>query len=310
MVFNVHYTVTAIIIVFYMFLAGKLDFNSKDELVRRITWICTLSVICCAFEILMGLGSNGIFKTDDRNLVYYRNFFFLLTQICCYLQIRIVCVRGKIENIALRFINFVLIPIAFVALTINIGKEYLFTFKNGVFIPYDSFNLLYLIYLVYYIEILVAIIMSRKVLRKHAFILSFSIIVIPIACAAVEINNPNILLSGFDVNLAFLIYSFTLGDDDFESAQAALDELESTKEAIKDSLASAEKNNLVKKKFIERLSQEFVKPIPRLKESTETMLRSSKDVKIIEYAHHMNEAITNLEAFVGEFTRAAHEDNK
>lgn len=300
MYYNINFEIAAILVLAAMLLGRRNLFKSEDKTIRMFMGVLIMTIGTTVFNIVAALSYAQIIPVDDSWMLVIETAYMLLGIYSCYFMLRLVCVRTGFESEVFRIANFTYIAVMSVVLLINIAGHFMFYYEDHVFVGTSWFHLDYLIYVILFLEIAFVLIAKGKKLRRRVVILTSSIFFCPVGCIIIQFINDRLLLSGIGATVALFIYSFTLGEEDFEELQATLEELQRVKEQSELSRAEAEKVERVKELFIEQISNRFDAPLSEVIRISEEMKEFQDNPLISEYIEQINEAGLQLQTFVGE----------
>lgn len=308
MYYNICYEIAAMILLSIMIIARAKYFKSKDKTVIQFMSVSLLAIATCGVDIIAALCTSDYIHVNDQWMLVVETVYLLFsTYVCCW-QLRVVCLRVSYLSESLRIWNFLVAAIMSILLLLNIGVGHVFHYENHELVKTLPFYLIYVVNAIYFLEMAVVLLTKGKKMRRKVFILTSSIFFLPVICILIQLFYDRLILSGIGATMALILFSFSLGDDDYETLQKTLAELEDSKEIEKENRKKAEKAQQVKQIFMKSISSEFEAPIKEALLISEMMEADCEDMEVIGYARQIHSASNQLLRFVDELIDAAGED--
>lgn len=310
MYYNICYDIVSLIILGLLIISKFNMFHAEEQISRQFMHVVAIAFVSCLIDIVAALCYASIIPISDIWMLMVETAYLLFAMYTCYLQLRVVCLRTAFKSEAFRNINFLIVAIMTICLLINIANKFMFEYIDHTFVGYHSFDSIYIVDGIMFVEMATVLVNRRRTLRKKVLFFSSAFFFFPIICILIQFADDRLLLSGAGVTAALLIFSFTLGDQNYESLQQAQTELEESKEIEKHYKADVEAANRVKTLFMERVSNEFKEPIEEAIAISTEMKIKSDDAKVKELIGEIEVANKQLLLFVDELLEASKALNK
>lgn len=303
MYYNISYEIAGVVILLGLILGRRRYFKSEDRTLRMFVGVLMLTLATSISNIFAALAYSEIIPLSNRWMLVTESVYLLLAVYSCYFMLRMVSERTGFDAEGFRIGNFILIAAFSILVMINVGTKFMFWYEyhdGREFVGTKWFHLDYLVYVLLFIEIAFVLIRNGRKLRRRVFVLTSTVFFFPVVCIFIQFIDDRILLSGIGAIGALLVYSFTLGEEDFESLQNTLEQLKETEVKEKENREEIEKVQRVKDMFLQDISERFDTPLEEVLRVGEEMKEYQDNPEIVEYIRQINQAGNQLQEFVGE----------
>lgn len=300
MYYNFSYEIVAVLLLLLM-LWSKMQYFRSDNRVEHMFWgVMALYLVTNSINIVAALCYSDVIPVNDTWMLVIETVYLLLAMYAVHYQFRIVCTRVEFESEVFRVGNFALVALMTILLLVNIGVRFIFEYIDNEFVGYPFFKSIYLVNGVMFVEMAMVIWNRRKLVRRKVAIFSIFMFLFPVVCILIQFLDDRLLLSGVGATAALMMFSFTLGDQDYEELQSTLVRLEQSKaqDVIKkDEIEAAYR---VRQRFMETVSEDMRDPIEEISRINQNIREKSTDEHIGEYVSKIDEASQQLLSFVDE----------
>lgn len=310
MYYNICYEVAAIVILVVLILARFKYFSSDNRVIKQFMNVIIMVLVTSIMNVIAALSYSSIIPVGDKLMLLIETIYLIFALLCCYFQLEVIIMRFAKGSEQIRIYNFILVALMSIVLSINLYKPFVFEYIDHTFMGYPLFNGIYVIYVILFIEMSVLIIMNKDRARLQTVILTSSIMVLPIVCILIQFIDDRILLSEFGATIAFLLYSYSLEDKDYNKLQITLKELEESRKKELENRESITRVNEVKNLFMESISEELEAPIFEVLELSNSVYEEADSQEVKEYAQKINGAGKHLNSFIDQLINASNEGNK
>lgn len=313
MYYDIDYEIASIILLIVLIIARRRYFKSENSIIRQFMTVIILLIITCVIDIIAALSSAYIIPLSDEMMLVVESIYMLMALFVCFMQLMVVSRRMDANIDKIRVVNFLLVAFITLILCFNVYGHFIFEYKtvNGVreFIGYTLFYLIYIVYSIFFIQMAIVIILNKNKVRKQTFKLITGILIFPIFCIIIQSAYDNLLLSGFGGTLAFLIYSFSVEDQDYDKLQLTMAELEETRKLQHENEERIISANKVKSLFMENISEELKRPLNEILNICDDLKKENDDKAIDEYTQKINDSGKQLLSFIDELIVAAKQED-
>lgn len=300
MYYNINYEIAAIILLIILMIGRREYFKSTNKINIQFMRVIMLVLTTCVVNIVAALSYSNYIPVDDQMMLFIETIYLILAMFSCYLQLVVIVSRCNYESNVVHIVNFILVGFVSIILLINLSGKFVFEYIDHVFTGHTLFTFMYLVYVVMFIEMAVFLISNRHHIRSQIYILICGVMICPLAGILIQFLNDRLLLSGLGATAAFIIYSFSLEDEDYEKWQNTLNDLEVSKEKEQQNRKDAMISSRVKTIFMRSVSNELREPIKEVMTLSGRMSSRSREEEVINYAEKINESGKQLLSFVDE----------
>lgn len=304
MYYNIHYEICAILIVLVLLFSRSKYFKSDNKAIKQFIGVLMMVIATCCMNITAALAYSNIIRVSDQGLLVIETIYLIFALLSCYMQLGVIRERFDNHEQDLKLVNLVILSVAVIALVFNISLKYIFTYENHQFVGYLLFYGVYVVYALLFIEMGVLIFQNRDKVRSGTLITSASIMFLPVICILVQMIYDELLLSELGAAIAFLLYNYSLEDEDYEKYQETLLELESSKEGEQKNRADITAVNRVKNIFMKNVSGELRVNITDVLEFDNEIQDKELSPQAREYTNQINESAKQLLNYVDSLTKA------
>ena len=309
MYYNICYEVAALVILVALMITKYKYFKSENNVIKLFMVVSVMVAVTCITNITAALCFSNVIPTSDQMMLLVETVYLILTTLCCYMQLVVIEQRFMEHSSRIRMINFVLIAIMIIALTVNLSNHFIYEYVNHVFTRNIWFNFIYIVTAAMFAEMGVIIVINRKKVRRETFILTSSIMILPILCIFIQFFDDRYLVSEFGATIAFLIYSYSVEDQDHERLQKTLEELEESRQSEIRTREEITNVNRVKTLFMKNISEELRLPVREVL-NVNTELKNKTDDDIVnDFTQKIEEAGTQLLDFVDELIKETDKED-
>lgn len=306
MYYNINYEIVAVLLLGFILISKRQYLLNKANRIEHNFWGVVLACfLACSVDIIAALAYSDIIPASDMSMLLIETAYLILALFTVYFQLIVICQRLGFESDLFQGLNGTAVGIMIIALVINIGVHFMFEYTDNLFVGYPLFNSIYLVNGMMYAEMLGIIIYRRKSVRRKVAAFSALTFLFPIVGIVLQFIDDTLLLSGICVAAACFMFSFTLGDQDYEEMLKTLEELEKLNEQDRERQKEIEATYRVKQRFMEAVSGEIRVPVEEIKQTNRRMVEIGKSDKISDYAKQIESSSEQLLGFVDELLAEA-----
>lgn len=310
MYYNINYEIVAVVLLALILISKRQYIKSNNSIEHNFWGVVLACFLACSMDIIAALAYSDIIPTDDAHMLLIETAYLTIALIAVYFQLAVICQRVGYKSEIFRSINGVIVAIMIIMLVVNMGVHFVFEYINKEFVGYEFFDSIYIVNGLMYAEMLYVIIMQRKSIRLKVAIFSALAFFFPIVGIILQSIDDRLLLTGICATAATFMFSFTLGDQDYEKMLKTQEELEKLREEDVQKQREIEAAYRVKQRFMEAVSDEMRVPIEEIKISNQRMRSISENEKIGEYSEQIENASKQLLGFVDELLTEAGDLNE
>lgn len=308
MYYVISFEIASVIILMLLILCKLNNFKSSDKSIKRFMYVTLLITVTSVMNILAALCYSKKIPGNDQIMLLYETVYLLLAVYTCFMQLMVIVNRFVVKTEKIRLVNFIIVSIITLILCLNLNIHFMFEYIDHVFTGYTLFNAIYLVYVAFFIQMGVFLYKNRNAVRRQTFYLSLSIMILPILGILIQFIDDRLLLSDFGATMAFLIYSYSLEDQNYAQLQKTMAELEESKKNELKNQDRLRSINQVKSLFMESISEEFKSPIEGIINANNELKDKSVDKEVVKYTNRIDESANELLEFVDEMMVTAKEE--
>lgn len=287
MYFNIAFDIVTLILIASIILANVIMKSQKGESSRAFITMVLLLAVSTIFDILAAITGGDVFWDSDELNIIFETIYMCTGLYCLYATFLTVAMRIEYDYRKASQVIFGLVTVYTFLLLMNIPTRLLFDIVDGVFDNHPLFYAAYSIPVFVMLFSVYIIIRKRKLLERRMFIATISASFIPILGVLIQIFNDRLILIQFGLALTILIMSFVWETPDALKLEAAVEELERTREEEAASRREAELADNVKGMFLSRLSEELARPIEEIQEYARQIVSLGTETEAYQDAEHI-----------------------